>query len=135
MNQKQFLNDYEKFVESVMSKTSLDWVEFKERLDKLGREGREPSLLLTAEIGLSGETGEFSDIIKKIMFQGKEFTDEVHDHLSKELSDIIFYWITACLALNVDPNDIIQKNIDKLSARYPNGFEVSKSEVRSDGDI
>lgn len=130
------LNEYSEFVDSVTSSKSKTLSEFIDVLLTLEKQGEvNPSLLATAEIGLSGETGEFSDIVKKIFFQGKELDEKTKTHLLKELGDVIFYWIIACRALNVDPNQIIQTNFEKLSARYPSGFSVAKSENKSKDDV
>ena len=135
MTEQKELNQYAEFVESVMSKASMDTEVYIDRLRELMGAGIEPSLLSTAATGLAGEAGEFNDLVKKILFQGKPLTDEVRTHLSKELGDIIFYWITACLTLNVDPYDVIKQNQDKLSNRYPAGFAVKRSETRSADDV
>jgi NTP pyrophosphatase (non-canonical NTP hydrolase) len=129
------LNDYSDFVDSVMSSKSKDLTQFIDVITNLNNNGINASLLITGEVGLSGETGEFSDIVKKILFQGKELDEKTRTHLEKELGDIIFYWITACRALNVDPNEIITKNYEKLSARYPEGFSVQKSENKAKDDL
>lgn len=138
------LHKYREFVLEVTSKPSRDLTEFMNRLDELdanyigdGKHGPQINvpLLLTAGMGLGSEAGEFQEIIKKIFFQGKPLSEENVFHMKRELGDIIFYWINACTALNLNPNDVIQENIDKLSKRYPNGFSVEKSESREVGDI
>jgi NTP pyrophosphatase (non-canonical NTP hydrolase) len=92
--------------------------------------------LLTASIGLASETGEFSEIVKKCLFQGKPMNDETLFHMKRELGDIIWYWIQGCRALNLDPNDVIAENVNKLKARYPGGeFDAFYSENRKDGDL
>jgi len=55
--------------------------------------------------------------------------------MKRELGDVIFYWINACRALGIDPNEVIEENVNKLSKRYPNGFSVERSEKREKGDI
>jgi NTP pyrophosphatase (non-canonical NTP hydrolase) len=93
-------------------------------------------LLLAGALGLASETGEFCEIPKKIYFQGKPLTDENVFHMKRELGDIIWYWIAACSALKLDPNDVIAENVKKLEARYPGGtFDVHYSENRSVGDL
>ena len=95
-----------------------------------------PSLLLTAAIGLAAETGEFAEIPKKMLFQGKPVNEENIFHMKRELGDIMWYWINACRALNLDPNDVIAENVRKLEARYPGGsFDPFYSENRQDGDL
>jgi NTP pyrophosphatase (non-canonical NTP hydrolase) len=129
------LKNYEKFVHGVTSENSLDILFLKNRLDSLNKEVDVPALL-TAAIGLPGESGEFSEIVKKLVFMNKPFTEETKQHLKKELGDIIWYWSTACRALGVDPNEIIAENVEKLQKRYPGGtFDVFYSENRKDGDV
>lgn len=96
----------------------------------------EVALAITAAMGLSGEAGEFSEILKKVIFHRKPFTEETRTHCAKELGDIIWYWTNACRALNLDPNQVIADNVTKLEARYPGGkFDVTASANRAEGDI
>jgi NTP pyrophosphatase (non-canonical NTP hydrolase) len=91
---------------------------------------------MTAAIGMAAEGGEFAELPKKIFFQGKEITPEVIFHLKRELGDIIWYWISACRALNLDPNEVIAENVNKLESRYPGGsFDAFYSENRQHGDL
>ena len=84
---------------------------------------------------MMAEGGEFGDIVKKILFQGKEITPELRDKLIKELGDVAWYWANACTALNVSPNEVIQRNKNKLLERFPGGeFSVERSENRSKND-
>ena len=134
------LDDYKDFVLSVTSEESLSHVKFMDRMASLAcRRVDEPQVrwpqILTAAIGLSAETGEFAEIVKKCIFQGKEMTEETHFHAVRELGDVMWYWMQAAHALNVTPDEIIQENINKLEARYPGGFEASRSENRQEGDI
>jgi len=92
--------------------------------------------LLTAAMGLAAECGEFTEIPKKIVFQGKPVNEENIFHMKRELGDIMWYWINACRALNLDPNDVIAENVNKLKARYPGGeFDAFHSENRKQGDL
>lgn len=146
MTQNIDLNKYQQFVEAVTSKPSNDLTTFMNRLDELdanfdatvcthGPDINVP-LLLTAALGLAAETGEFCEIPKKMFFQGKPLNDENVFHMKRELGDVIWYWINACRALNLDPNDVIAENVKKLEARYPGGsFDASYSENRKEGDI
>ena len=94
------------------------------------------ALLLTGAIGLSSEGGEFSEIVKKCIFQGKPLNDDTIFHMKRELGDIMWYWISACRALNLDPNEVIAENVKKLESRYPGGqFDVFYSENRQEGDL
>ena len=132
------LKKYEHFVEKVTSKESNQLSEMFYATKEL--ETKNPninmSLLLTGGIGLSSETGEFNEIVKKCIFQGKPLNDETVYHLKRELGDIIWYWISSCRALDLDPNEVIKENVNKLKARYPGGeFDVHYSENRKQGDL
>lgn len=132
---KQF-NDYAKFVVSTTSDESLSTLKLAERLLKLQTHTEtEWSQLLTASIGMQAESGEFSEIIKKIIFQGKEFNEAERFHLKRELGDVLWYWVQGCTALGYTPQQVMEENINKLESRYPNGFEAIRSEVRKEGDI
>jgi NTP pyrophosphatase (non-canonical NTP hydrolase) len=149
MNQVD-LNKYKQFVEAVTSKPSQDLTEFMNRLDRIdanyesyGPDGEymhgpdiNVPLLLCGAIGLGSETGEFQEIVKKVVFQGKPLNEEAHFHMKRELGDIMWYWINACRALGFDPNDVVAENVKKLEARYPGGkFDVFYSENRKEGDL
>ena len=128
------LKEYSQFVDKVTSNESKDSTAFRQRLDDLGN-GDVPRLL-TAALGLSAESGEFTEIVKKLVFQGKPLTDDTRTHMIKELGDVMWYWTQGCMALGVDPTEVINTNKEKLMARYPEGeFEVAKSENRKEGDI
>lgn len=131
------LQEYSDFVESLLSPESSDFEKFKTRLEHLNESYSNVAIdkLVTAGIGLPNESGEFSEIVKKVLFQGKELTDETIFHLKRELGDIIFYWIVAVKAIGLVPADIIQENVNKLSTRYPGGFSVERSEKRANGDL
>ena len=140
------LNKYKDFVEAVTSKASNDLTTFMNRCDELdanydmetdtiGPDINVP-LLLTACLGLAAEGGEFIEVPKKIIFQGKPLTEENVFHMKRELGDVMWYWINACRALNLDPNDVIDENVRKLESRYPGGsFDAHYSENRKEGDI
>ena len=140
------LNKYKDFVEAVTSKPSNDLTSCMNRLDEIdgnwnfeeqqhGPDINVP-LLLTAALGLAAETREFCEIPKKIYFQGKPLNEDNLFHMKRELGDIMWYWINACRALNLDPNDVIAENVNKLKARYPGGeFDVHYSENRREGDL
>jgi NTP pyrophosphatase (non-canonical NTP hydrolase) len=97
--------------------------------------GIDPSRLLTASVGLSGEVGEFNDIVKKLIFQGKEIDDDTKKHLKSELGDICWYMAQALIALDSSWEEIFDINVGKLSERYPGGFDALKSASRKVGDI
>jgi NTP pyrophosphatase (non-canonical NTP hydrolase) len=130
------LSLYDHFVESVTSETSSNLDMWVKRLHDLQNAGINPALLMTGSTGLAGESGEFSEIVKKLNWHGKDFTADVHTHMKKELGDVIFYWMMCCQALSLDPNEVILANVDKLQARYPDGsFSVERAENRAKGDI
>ena len=137
------LQEYQKFVKDITSIPSKDLSTFMDRCDELdgnyadNQHGPDVNipLMLTAAIGMAAETGEFCELPKKIFFQGKRLDEDAVYHMKRELGDIIFYWMNACSALRLDPNEVIQENINKLTKRYPNGFAVEKSENRAVGDI
>ena len=126
------LNAYQDFVKFTTSRESKGLSEFIDRIVTLNTN---VPLLLTASIGLASESGEFSEIIKKIVFQGKELNDDVRFHMLRELGDICWYLANAANALGVGLEEIIEMNVDKLETRYPNGFDVFRSENRAKGDI
>jgi len=130
------LNKYQDFVQEVTSQESNDSGEMAMAISKLEESGVNVSLLLTGAVGISAEGGEFMEIVKKCIFQGKPLTKETQFHAKRELGDIMWYWINSCRALNIDPNDVIAENVRKLEARYPGGsFDAYYSENRQDGDL
>ncbi len=129
------LNRYSDFVEAVTSGSSNDLETMITRLRELN-EVVNISLLMTGGIGLASEAGEFDEIIKKCVFQGKPMNDETVFHMKRELGDIAWYWVNACRAIGMDPNEVIAENVRKLEARYPGGqFDVYYSENRKEGDL
>tara|TARA_B100001564_G_scaffold121414_1_gene101292 strand:- start:246 stop:704 length:459 start_codon:yes stop_codon:yes gene_type:complete len=134
-NDTNLLEDYVNFVDEVTSDQSKYFGDMVEALQILQEQGVEASRLLTAGIGMSGEIGEFNEIIKKCVFQGKEMDEDKIIHLRKELGDIMWYVAQACLALNTNIEEIIDINTAKLSDRYPGGFDTFRSENRKEGDI
>lgn len=131
------LNKYQDFVQAVTSKESNYPDELVDRIEDLNTNSTiNPALLLTAAMGLAAEGGEFVEIPKKIIFQGKPVNEENIFHMKRELGDIMWYWINACRALNLDPNDVIAENVRKLESRYPGGsFDAYYSENRKTGDL
>jgi NTP pyrophosphatase (non-canonical NTP hydrolase) len=131
------LNKYQDFVQAVTSAESNYPVQFIERIQEINTTTTiNPALLLTAAMGLAAEGGEFVEIPKKIIFQGKPVNEENIFHMKRELGDIMWYWINACRALNLDPNDVIAENVRKLESRYPGGsFDAHYSENRQAGDL
>ena len=131
------LNKYTQFVNAVTSKESNNYDHLQQRVSELrDTTNVNISLLMTACFGLAAESGEFIEIPKKILFQGKPLTEENIFHMKRELGDIMWYWVNACRALNLNPNDVVQENVNKLESRYPGGsFDAHYSENRQDGDL
>ena len=130
-----FLTDYQEFVDEVSSDATKNTDDFLDAVDILEEQGVEPSRLLTAGIGLSGEVGEFNEIIKKCFFQGKEMDEDVVTHLKSELGDIMWYVAQGCIALDTNIEEIIEMNTAKLKDRYPGGFSEFRSDNRDEDDI
>jgi len=131
------LNKYKDFVKEVTSEESNDTKKLYEHLRIVETTtGVNLALLLTGAIGIASEGGEFSEIVKKCVFQGKPLNDETKFHAKRELGDIMWYWINSCRALGLDPNEVVEENVNKLKARYPSGeFDVHYSENRKQGDL
>lgn len=127
--------DYLDFVNSVTSDASKNQIDFVDALMIMEEQGAEPSRLMTAALGLNGEAAEFSEIIKKCIFQGKEFDDDTHKRLKSELSDVMWYVAQGCMALNTTIDEIIDMNEEKLKERFPDGFNKQSNENRKEGDV
>jgi len=126
---------YEEFVSAVTSDCSTNFVDFADRIGELDREGANIERLLTAGVGINAEGGEFLEIIKKMVFQGKPWNRDNREHLIIELGDIMWYVAQATMALGVSFDDVIATNVKKLEKRYPGGsFDVYYSENRAAGD-
>ena len=136
MNKKVDLDKYLNFVDGVTSDPSKDYKSFIASLNHLDREGADINRLTTAAVGISAEGGEFMEIVKKMVFQGKPWNDANREHLIVELGDVMWYVAQACMALDVSFDDVVERNVEKLKARYPGGeFDVHHSENRREGDI
>ena len=130
-----FDSKYVKFVNQVTSDESKNHVAFINRIRDL-EETSEMHRLLTAAVGMSAEGGEFLEIVKKMIFQGKPYTEENIRHLKIELGDVLWYVAQACMALDISLDEITDMNIDKLSKRFPDGhFSEYYSENRQEGDL
>tara|TARA_B100000085_G_scaffold273773_1_gene289613 strand:+ start:279 stop:713 length:435 start_codon:yes stop_codon:yes gene_type:complete len=141
------INDYARFVDQCTSETSKDTSKMCDRLDYLrgnysmkGGEVLEQEVdmarLMTALIGMMAESGEFAEVVKKKVFQAdSKFSNDEIFHMKRELGDVLWYWVQGCKALGFTPDEVMDENIRKLEKRYPNGFEVIRSEVREQGDI
>ena len=130
--------DYEKyteFVNAVTSDESKDYSAFDKRTYELTKD-IPVERLLTAALGICAEGGEFTEVVKKIVFQGKPVNDENIFHIKRELGDICWYLAQACMALDTTFDEVIEMNVEKLKARYPGGeFDVHFSENRKEGDL
>ena len=125
---------YSHFVDTVTSDTSKNFVDLADRLGELDRQGANIERLTTAGVGLAAESGEFLEIVKKMVFQGKPWNDDNREHLIIELGDVMWYVANACMALDISFDDVIRGNVKKLEKRYPGGsFSVDKSEKRAEG--
>ena len=122
--------EYIDFVNSVTSDSTKQQIDFIEALNIMEEQGAIPSRLLTTALGLNGEAAEFSELIKKCVFQGREYTDEVHAELKSELSDIMWYIAQGCIALDTTIDELMEINTSKLKERYPDGFDKNKSNAR-----
>jgi|TARA_R110002050_G_scaffold9156_2_gene32239 NTP pyrophosphatase (non-canonical NTP hydrolase) len=129
------LTDYINFVDTVSSDPTKNTADMINCIGIMEEQGMNTSRLLTASIGLSGEVGEFNDIVKKVLFQGKEIDEDTIRHLRSELGDICWYMAQACMALDTSFEEIIDINVAKLSDRYPGGFDALRSASRKEGDI
>lgn len=128
---ESLLKDYKRFVDGVTSDTSKDSNLYIARLQELADAGLDVARLDTAADGLSGEAGEIIDLMKKIKFHGKPWNEENRQKLIDEAGDIAWYWMQLCMALEVDPEEVMLRNIEKLQSRYPGGkFSVERSENR-----
>jgi NTP pyrophosphatase (non-canonical NTP hydrolase) len=126
---------YEEFVAAVTSECSTNFVDFADRIGDLDRQGANIERLLTAGVGINAEGGEFLEIIKKMVFQGKPWNEDNREHLIIELGDIMWYVAQATMALDISFDEVIDTNINKLKKRYPGGeFSAHRSEVRAAGD-
>ena len=128
---------YLDFVAGVTSKPSTDLPALLSRITDLDVEcDADIPRLLTAALGLTAESGEFTEVVKKIILQGKPYTQENQFHMKRELGDICWYLAQACMALDTTFDEIIEMNVEKLESRYPGGsFDVHHSENRVEGDL
>ncbi len=127
---------YQEFVDAVTSDASKDFVALADRLVELDSQGANIERLLTAGVGINAEGGEFLEIVKKMVFQGKPWNEDNRTHLIIELGDVMWYVAQACTALNISFDEVISTNVNKLMKRYPGGdFDVFYSENRVEGDL
>jgi NTP pyrophosphatase (non-canonical NTP hydrolase) len=128
---------YIEFVRQTTSPASSDFAQLLSRMTELEAENdADVPRLLTAALGMTAEAGEFTEVVKKIILQGKPYTEENVFHMKRELGDICWYIAQACMALDTNFLEIMEMNYEKLSARYPEGaFDVYRSENRVEGDL
>lgn len=127
--------NYEKFVDAVTSDASTDFVSLSDRLVELDEKGANIERLLTAGVGINAEGGEFLEIIKKMIFQGKPYNEDNREHMIIELGDLMWYVAQACMALDITFEEVVETNVKKLEKRYPGGqFDIYYSENRAEGD-
>jgi len=132
--------DTEKYVDFVKEVTSNESVHYAALLTRLNALELEDDCnippLITAAFGLTAEAGEFTEVVKKIILQGKPYNEDNVFHMKRELGDICWYIAQACMALDTSFDEIMEMNVEKLKARYPGGeFDVHNSENRKDGDL
>lgn len=89
-------------------------------------------MFLNGVLGLAGESGECVDMVKKHLFQGHELDLE---HFAKELGDIAWYLAVTAHSIGYDLSTVLNMNVEKLRARYPDGFDPEKSKHRKEGDV
>jgi len=136
MTKKVDFSRYADFVDGVTSNPSKDYKSFLDAIKYLDGEGSNIHRLLTAAVGISAEGGEFMEIVKKMVFQGKPWNDDNRKHLTIELGDVMWYVMQACMALEIPLDEVIAGNVEKLKKRYPGGeFNVYQSENRAEGDL
>ena len=135
-NKKQVdFERYQKFVDAVTSDASTDFVALSDRMVELDEKGANIERLLTAGVGINAEGGEFLEIIKKVIFQGKPWNEDNREHLIIELGDLMWCVAQACMALGVSIDEVVGTNVKKLEKRYPGGqFDVYYSENRAEDD-
>ena len=127
---------YTKFVDAVTSDESRDFLAFSDRIVSLDENGANIERLLTGAVGINSEGGEIMEIVKKLVFQHKPWTEETIFHLKRELGDVMWYVVQCLIALDCSMEEIVGMNVDKLKARYPGGeFDPFYSEHRQEGDL
>lgn len=128
---------YIEFVRETTSPASSDFAQLLARMSELeAQDDADVPRLMTAAFGISAEAGEFTEVVKKIFLQGKQYNEENVFHMKRELGDICWYMAQACMALDTSFEELMQMNFEKLSARYPEGsFDVWRSENRKEGDL
>ena len=138
MTKRVNTDSYMEFVNAVTSEESKDYIPFNSRCFEIqsGDDGIPIHRLITAALGMGAESGEFTEVVKKIVFQGKPYSEDNIFHMKRELGDVMWYVAQACMSLDTTIDEIIEMNVEKLKARYPGGeFDVHHSENRAEGDV
>ena len=134
MDSKEVI-EHRMFVDDVTSEATRDCDVFLNRIEEL-QDGdmvwSQPQRLLTGAIGICSEGGELLDLVKKIIFQGKKPSEELRNKVKNELGDVMWYVQQVLITMEWDLEEVLAENTKKLSGRYPEGFDVDKSENRSD---
>ena len=134
MDSKEVI-DHRDFVNSVTSAATVDSDTFIDRLAEF-QDGdmiwSQPQRLLTGGIGICSEGGELLDLVKKLLFQGKEPTPELREKIKLELGDVMWYVQQVLIWSGWSLEEVLAENTKKLSGRYPEGFSVDKSENREE---
>jgi len=134
MDSKEVI-DHRDFVNGVTSEATVDSDTFMDRLAEF-QDGdmiwSQPQRLLTGGIGICSEGGELLDLVKKLLFQGKEPTPEMREKIKLELGDVMWYVQQVLIWGGWSLNEVLAENINKLDGRYPEGFSVDKSENREE---
>lgn len=120
--------EYQVYASRTNDKKSTDRLTFK----LFPKETSDIGGVLNACLGLSGEVGEFNDMIKKWIFHEKDLDMA---HLKKELGDVMWYVAMMCESFGWDLDDILQMNVDKLKARFPEGFDTNLANNRKKDDV
>ena len=127
---------YTRFVDAVTSDESRDFIAFSDRIVSLDENGANIERLLTGAVGINSEGGEIMEIVKKLIFQGKPWSDETKYHLKRELGDVLWYVVQCLIALDTSIDEVVSMNVEKLEARYPGGeFDPWYSENREVNDL
>ena len=138
MTKRVNTDSYMEFVNAVTSEESKDYIPFNSRCFEIqsGDDGIPIHRLITAALGMGAESGEFTEVVKKIVFQGKPVNEDNIFHMKRELGDIMWYVAQACMSLDTTIDESIEMNVEKLQARYPGGsFDVDYSENIQEGDV
>jgi len=134
MDSKEVI-DHRDFVNGGTSEATVDSDAFMDRLAEF-QDGdmiwSEPQRLLTGGIGICSEGGELLDLVKKLLFQGKEPTPELREKIKLELGDVMWYVQQVLIWGGWSLEEVLAENTKKLGGRYPEGFSVEKSENRED---